>query len=329
MQHEAWFFIGLFVFIFVVWIAIGGPTRGASVDLPTLPAVGLSSTTTAASTGGSYFALPRAPFTIGDSQVVLAGSSDGSRISAGGSEAVPLFSFVPGVTYAPASAYRAVVSLSGYVSSASSTDARSEYVELSVRSDAPSSVDITGWKLVSGASGHSARIPSGTAVPTSGIVNSTADIVLGPGERAIISSGESPVGASFRENKCIGYFGSFQSFTPALPQQCPTAASELTTFYGRPYIHDPSCIDYADTLSSCRVPTRAGSAKLTETCQDFLETYLNYNGCLLHHRNDADFDGHTWRIYLGRDSDEPLWRTRHEVVELLDRDGRTVDTFSY
>ena len=333
MKHEAWFFIGLLVFIFVIWIAVGGPVHRPNINVPTLPAVGLSSTTaTTAATGHSYFSLPHAPFAIGDSNTVLLSSSGGESISSGGSDSssgVSPFNLVPGVSYAPASPYRGVVSMSSYVSSASSTDARSEYVQLSVSSSATLPVDITGWKLVSGASGCSARIPAGTAVPTSGVVNPTSDIVLGPGESAIIVSGESPVGASFRENKCTGYFNGFQSFTPSLPQQCPSASSELATFYGRPYIHDPACIDYADSLATCRVPTRTGSAKLTSTCQAFLETYLNYNDCLTLHRNDADFDGRVWRIYLGRDTDEPLWRTRHEVVELLDRDGRTVDTFSY
>jgi hypothetical protein len=64
------------------------------------------------------------------------------------------------------------------------------------------------------------------------------------------------------------------------------------------------------------------------TCKDFVETYLNYNGCVDTHRSDADFNGSVWHIWLGRD-DEPLWRDQHEVVELLDRDGKTVDAFSY
>ena len=65
----------------------------------------------------------------------------------------------------------------------------------------------------------------------------------------------------------------------------------------------------------------------TSACQSFLVKYLNYNGCIDAHRNDADFKGDTWHVYLGRT--DPMWRTQHEVVKLLDATGKTVDAFSY
>ena len=55
--------------------------------------------------------------------------------------------------------------------------------------------------------------------------------------------------------------------------------------------------------------------------------YFNYNGCVDAHKNDADFMGNTWRVYLGRSSS--MWRTKNELVKLLDKDGKTVDAFSY
>jgi hypothetical protein len=66
---------------------------------------------------------------------------------------------------------------------------------------------------------------------------------------------------------------------------------------------------------------------LSLTCQNFLNTHLNYNGCLTYHQNDPDFAGTTWYIYLGLT--QHLWRQTHEVVELLDPEGRTVDAFTY
>ena len=325
MKNEVWFFIGLFVFIFVVWIAIGGAGRTPSLALPSLPSG--SSTTTPL--GESIFlSLPRAPFVIGTSHVELAGSSGSNDTSSLEPSVAPLIT-VPGVIFAPQSSYRGIVSMDSFVSNASSTDAREEYVELSVADNASAPVDITGWILGSGATGNEAVIPRGTAVPTSGVVNATSDIVLNPGDSAIVVSGISPVGASFRENKCIGYFGSAQTFTPPLPTDCPSAADELTMFYGKPYIHDPTCIDYADSLAPCQIPTPAGSAPLSLACQDFLETHLNYNDCVITHGNDSDFAGTIWHIYLGRANDQPLWRENHEVVELLDRNDYTVDAFTY
>lgn len=325
MKHEAWFFIGFFVFIFVVWIAIGGPTRSASLDVPSLSSSEVSGTTTAS--GWGSFSLPQAPLIIGDSAIVLPGSSSDTVLSSG--TGAPPFDPVPGFTFAPASPLHGTVSLSRYVSNADASDARSEYVQVSVEGGAPSPVNITGWTLRSGASGRQATIPGGTATPTAGVVNPIRDIVLFPGESAIIVSGVSPIGTSFRENKCIGYFGSLQTFTPSLPQGCPSAADDLAAFYGASYIRDPSCIDYADSLPRCEVPATLRTTILSKACRAFLGTYMNYNGCVSLHSKDADFGGNAWRIYLGRDKDEPLWRTRHEVVELLDREGKTVDAFSY
>ncbi|OGG78053.1 hypothetical protein A3A36_02680 [Candidatus Kaiserbacteria bacterium RIFCSPLOWO2_01_FULL_52_12b] len=66
---------------------------------------------------------------------------------------------------------------------------------------------------------------------------------------------------------------------------------------------------------------------MSGSCQSFLIKYFNYNGCVDAHKNDADFSGDTWRIYLGRTT--PMWRAQHEVVKLIDVNGKTVDAFSY
>ena len=321
-MHDAWFFIGIFVFIFLIWIATGGPLHPLAFTGPRLAQPGVLG-------GGTYLSLPRAPYGVGGGNVVLPGSSDGGSAGYNTDTSASQSSqpVVSGVVFGLASPYKGIVTMSHYVSSASSSDPGSEYVEISVAQNASQSVKITGWALESEASYNAELIPKGTRVPTSGVVNAADDIVLDPGDRAIIISGESPVGASFRENKCIGYFGTFQKFYPSLPQNCPSASSELSTLYGTPYIHDPSCIDYADTLSRCQVALPPTNTKLSLTCQDFLEARLNYNGCISTHKADSDFNGTTWHIYLGRKSH--LWRTRHEIVKLMDDRGKTVDMFSY
>ncbi len=329
MEHDAWFFIGIFVFIFIIWIATGGPLRSPEVNVPAVPTLTGSSTLAG---GATYLQLPRAPYGVGNQDVCLPGSTscgsgyDGSGGS-GVAEPTTFPSGVPGVTFSPPSPYRNIVSLSNYVSNASSSDPRNEYVQIHVAQNAGGPVDITKWVLQSGATGNAEIIPKGTIVPTSGVVNATNDIVLQPGDSAIIVSGESPVGASFRENKCIGYFSGFQVFSPPLPQNCPTASSDLSSFYGTPYIHDPSCIDYTNSLSRCQPAVTTQSSNLSLTCQDFLERYVNYNGCLSAHSNDPDFSGTTWRIYLGRKTS--MWRSRYDVVELLDDRGKTVASFNY
>ena len=276
MQNDAWFFVGVFVFIFLIWIATGGPTHPLSFSTPTLALPQELG-------GGTYLSLPRAPFSIGGSQVSLPGSSAG-----GGSIGGPIPS-LEGVAFGTPSTYRSVVSLSHYVSGAGSSDPNDEYLRIYVSQNAGVPVDLSGWRLLSEATGNGDVIPKGTETPRSGIVNAVQDIVLQPGDSAIVISGRSPIGASFRENKCIGYFAQFQHFSPSLPQNCPSPKSELAAHYGDSYyIRDVSCIDYVDTLSRCEAVLSPPVA-VSGACQTFLVKYLNYNGCVDAHENDADF----------------------------------------
>jgi len=310
-RHDAWFFIGIFAFIFVIWIAVGGPLHPISFTAPSF---------NQPTSSGAAIGLPRAPFAIGNSSVSLGGGSSS------GSSGAPVPTFTGGSTFGAPSIYRGIVTMDHYVSGAASSNPDNEYVEIRVDQNANLPVDITGWTLSSDASGNAVVIPQGTEVPTSGTINAAQDIVLTPGVNAIIVSGQSPIGASFRENKCIGYFSSFQQFSPSLPQNCPRPSDELASLYGTGYIRDAACIDYVDNLSRCQValtpPTGASSA-----CQTFLEKYMNYNGCVTAHQSDADFKGDTWRVYLGRSNS--MWRSKDELVKLLDKDGKTVDAFSY
>lgn len=309
MEHDAWFFVGIFVFIFVIWIAIGGPLRPLSFAGPRLSLPSPLS-------DGTYLSFPKAPFMSGTSNARL--SIDGSN--------TPPPSFTNGIGFGEPSPYRGAVSLGQYVSGAGSPNPGDEHIELRTSPNAGAIIDISGWRLVSDTSGETAVLPMGVDAPTSGVVNPLQDIVLRPGEKALLTSGQSPIGASFRENKCIGYLGAFQSFSPSLPQNCPAPSEELSSFYNASFANDPVCINYVGTLARCQTVI-APPAGIGSACQNFLTTHLNYNGCVNAHRNDPDFSGDTWRVYLGRASS--MWRSRYEIVKLLDAQGRTVDAFSY
>ena len=314
MEHDAWFFVGVFAFIFLIWIATGGPTHPLAFSGPTLAQPQELG-------GGTYLGLPRAPFQIGGPSVSLPGSSSGGGTLSNGS----LPSLTGGVFGSP-SAYRGIVTLTHFVSGAGSSNPANESIDLFVSQNAGVPVDISGWTLESDATGAGSIIPQGTETPTSGIVNAVQDIVLTPGEHAVLLSGQSPIGASFRENKCVGYFSTFQQFTPPLPQNCPAPNDELSSLYGTGYIRDAACIDFVNKLSRCQVAL-SPPVSVSGACQSFLIKYLNYNGCVDAHRSDSDFLGDSWRVYLGRSSS--LLRTQHEVVKLVDKQGNTVDAFSY
>jgi|GEM_PF-854526 hypothetical protein len=362
MENDAWFFVGIFVFIFILWIAVGGPLHGISFSGPQVPESGslgggstIQAATSSLSAGNticlagstdcgtgaattSALTLPAANANPNYTFVCLPGSSScpnsgysygtsGNGSSGATTIINPLPAAPEGVTYSPPSPFRNDVSMDDYVSNASSSDPSTEYIRIYVAQNAGGGIDITKWAVESGATYNGAVIPRGTITPTSGVINPTQDIILYPGDSAYIISGKSPIGGSFRVNKCIGYLADFQPFTPSLPDNCPSASDELSAYYGTPYIHDPSCIDYAQSLSRCETAVPPASANLSLTCQNFLENHLSYNGCLATHQSDPDFAGTTWYIYLGLT--QSLWRQTHEVVELLDPQGRTVDAFNY
>lgn len=320
MEHDAWFFVGVFVFIFLIWIAIGGPVHPISFTGPTLAEPG-------ALGGGTYLQLPRSPFGIGSKTVSLSGSSDGgSSYNSSYSSETQVPSFVGGSTFGTPSPYRGIISMNHFVSGAGSTNPIDESIQIAIAQNAGVPISISGWSVSSDATGKTASIPKGTEIPISGVVNADQDIVLTSGVRAILISGQSPIGASFRENKCIGYFSNFQKFSPSLPQNCPDPSDELASFYGAGYIRDTFCIEYVKKLSRCQIALTPPPGA-TNACQSFLVKYMNYNGCVDAHRNDKNFLGDTWRIYLGRSNS--MWRTNNELVKLFDTNGKTVDAFSY
>ncbi|HQU07718.1 MAG: hypothetical protein B7X04_02800 [Parcubacteria group bacterium 21-54-25] len=329
-MNDAYFFLGLFAFVFVVWFATGGPTRPLSFAGPVLT-TNISSKGVSYSGGTGFF--PTAP---GVSYTVPQGTRGttgqnlnqiSQQVTQVGNQVDTLSQKVAQtVAFGTPSPYRGTVFMNHYVSDAGAADPAKEYVTIRVAANAPGPVDISGWRLQSDATGAGATIPFGTEVPRSGLINAVQPIELSPGDMAIISSGRSPIGASFRENKCIGYFAQYQSFYPPLPLICPTPYDELKQFYGPNYIRDDACITYAQSLNRCTL-VATPPVNMTSACTTFLTNYLNYNGCVDAHQQDTNFMGNTWRVYLGRNVS--MWRSQHEVVRLLDANGKTVDLFPY
>ena len=317
MEHDAWFFIGIFAFIFLIWAATGGPTHPLSFAGPFLAQP-------AELGGGKYLSLPRSPFSIGNSNTVLSNSNSGSSYNSNNTSNQS-GQTLSGVAFGPPSVYEGTLELSHYVSGAGG-DPNDEYVEVSLSSSAQQPVTLSGFTIQSEATGNGATIPLGTEVPMSGTIQALQQVVLQPGDTAIITSGRSPIGASFRENKCIGYFSQFQTFSPSLNDSCPDPLTELQQYAGANYIRDNACITYVQSLSRCTISITPPLG-VSSVCQSFLNDRLNYNGCVAAHEGDSDFKENTWRIYLG--SNVALWRRQNEVIKLIDPSGKTVDAFSY
>jgi hypothetical protein len=157
-------------------------------------------------------------------------------------------------------------------------------------------------------------------------VNAVQPISLEPGSSAILTTGISPVGISFRENTCSGYLGELQSFTPELPSECPAPSEALLLNADNLRAYGDTCIDYVQTLSQCHFPATVPS-NLTPACRSFIANTLSYNGCTQAHRNDPSFALPSWRVYLGLKAE--FWYNTHDVIRLLDDQGRVVDVLTY
>jgi hypothetical protein len=203
----------------------------------------------------------------------------------------------------------------------------SEY--LSLRADYANSapISLAGWSLQSAVTGLRAPLPLAAPTFILGILNTAASVSLDPGATAIVASGPSPVGTSFRENICSGYLAELQTFTPNLDRVCPMGEKELPLNAQNIQSYGDACIDIAKNLPQCHFPGLDGPLNVSPACNTALLNKLSYNGCVYGHRLDRNFASNVWRLYLT--SGVQLWRDTHDIVRLLDDQGRTVDVLTY
>lgn len=315
MKGDGIFFIGILAFFFILWFATGGPTRPISFAGPYITPItdvdtvqegyGEGGTVDFRSGYGSGGSIWSNITSLTNIENTLAGlQRDSSEIRA----------------FGEASPYRGQVSVSA--SGVGSNKADQEYV--TIRVSGSQNVDITGWRLISGASGKGARIPEGAALPRSGRINDTDRIILKPGEEAIVVTGESPNGVSFKENMCTGYLAKNQAYYPSLQNQCPAAYDEFDRFFTGNELRDDKCYALMRSTPICTTPRDTGTSN---ACSRLIDDYLTYNGCVEKHRYDSRFAGRTWRVFLERDSE--LWKSSRDAVKLVDTEGKTVDLYTY
>lgn len=301
---------GILLFVFLTWIATGGPARGLSF----VPAH--------SQTADVYL----------EDSVMSSGNPNRSEREAARElayiqdEIVELQrSSVAASRFGDPSPYKDLIMLSsGSASGESSAD--QEYLSITVSSRADEPINITGWRIESNARGASLILPEGVNLPRSSFVNDTEPIYLGAGDRAVVFMGESPVGMSFRENMCTGYLDQFQDFELPLTYSCPSPLDEFDRFYYGSSRTLDACRAYLRGTATCQIP-RDTPRTIGDECQDFIDAHLNYNGCVDMHVGDRAFFTNYWRIYLERESE--FFTKDHDTIRLLDAQGKTVDLVSY
>ncbi len=207
-----------------------------------------------------------------------------------------------------------------------------EYIILQANEDNTKPINITGWYLQSMISGVRVQIPDAVTDVQMHQVNPTYEIELSPGQKAIVNSGESPLGISFKTNICSGYFNNFQRFEPEIENNCPMPTTIMSPTIENLQMYGDNCIDLASSLRRCQYLTdkilKSIDVPVTDACIEKLRTDLTYSGCYAQNKNKKDFYADSiFRIFLGEQN--ALWKDRYEVIRLLDKDGKTVDVFSY
>ena len=211
----------------------------------------------------------------------------------------------------------------GTATGARESDPQAEYVEIKASPENKNLVYIGDWVLKN-SSGKSAAINKATKLPYTGTVNVETPLFLAPGEKAFITSGRSPIGVSFQVNKCSGYLEQFQYFSPPLPADCPSPATDI---YINKQDLEQVCGSYVSTLPRCEIYTDELPSGFSAECVSYIRNNINYNSCVELHKNDFDFFKPEWRIYLGRNVE--LWENANDLIRLYDHAGSLVDSKSY
>ena len=206
------------------------------------------------------------------------------------------------------------------------SETRDEYIEISANYSNTAPVSIESWMLESALSGARVRIPPVASPFIANVPNQVRGAELEPGGLAIVSSGFSPVGISFRENICSGYLEQFQSFSPPLSEECPSPSDVLPLTAENLQRYGDTCFDALNTTDVCRFPQNL-PANISPSCRSYLTSNLSYDGCVSANRYRTAFQKNMWRIFLG--SPAELWRNSHDAIRLLDAQGRTVSVFVY
>lgn len=199
-----------------------------------------------------------------------------------------------------------------------------EYIRLLTNDRNVEKISISGFVLKSGVTGLFGTIPLGTLVPLVGQVSELGIISLDAGDRAIVSTGESPIGSSFKLNICSGYLEQFQDYTPTLRFMCPFPTDELKN---TPLENDSACKDFVASIPRCNAYTGSIPRNLSSGCRTFITQNLTYNGCVAKHKGDKGFFDNEWRIFLGKNTEQ--WKNSQEIIKLIDLKGNTVDAITY
>ncbi len=195
-------------------------------------------------------------------------------------------------------------------------------VSLRVQGAVKEGINISGW-TIKGKRGGMLTLPKGVKDFSVGGYNKEENITIKEGEYITASSARSPVNTNFLLNECTGYLNAMYTFVPSLGGSCPSFDTRVISNFGG------ACQSFAQSMGGCRVPTSEELNRFTlpedVACHTFL-TNINYAGCYRTHRNDSNFFGKEWRVWLNTPFN---FNRDHDRIFLYDNNGLIVDEYAY
>lgn len=207
-----------------------------------------------------------------------------------------------------------------------STNPTQEYLTIRVSGSKQQVIPVTGWTIRSVNNGTSVTIPKGVYIFFAGMANGEENISLTGGDTMYVVTGASPIGTSFKVNKCSGYLAQFQTFYPHINSNCPVPSDEDLSGIPNTSIND-ACLRYIESFPSCRIETGSLPANWSYECTNFITNKINYPSCVNTHKNDNDFQSPEWRVYLRRNNF--IWKKERDAIILYDAQGKVVDSMRY
>ncbi len=221
------------------------------------------------------------------------------------------------------SPYFEMVTIAG-VYTPSNRNIDNEYLTLRSSYDIDTPIDITGWTIKSRLTGNTITIPKGSNLYLPNNNSYISNIEVSKSQYIYINTGTSPIGESFRANICSGYHNQFYDFKPYITEYCPYPIDDVE---GIPYsLDNEKCFDFIDDMNRCEVQIES-IPNFSSQCTEYINQKVNYPTCVSKHKNDDDFYKNEWRIFLR--SSQPLWRISKDTLDMFDKNGKVVDTYSY
>lgn len=178
-------------------------------------------------------------------------------------------------------------------------------------------INITGFKIKSIQKGETI-IGQGINLPQFDVTPS--DIWLSSGGQADIVVGLSPLAMNFRANNCFGWLNNLYNLGYSL-DYCP-GGFKLGDLTGL----DSACQDLILRANSCRLLNEDDLNKSSYQCRQWAGKNMNYNACVVNHRNDNNFYKE-WKIYTGNNN--LIFDSLHDIIELRDQNGLLIDSYEY